>query len=169
MDIENEKLIYQEGSISFTEIDTARGKRVLLDLGVDAVLVVPRTGDGDYILTVQTRPGKSQPVYEFPSGGINAGENPEDAAARELLEEVGANGDLAFISKVEPLSGLVRFNIYIFSALIREKSDEDISLDENENVSHIVISETELMEKIKDMEVVDGYILLGLGALSVNK
>lgn len=169
MDIKNEKLIYQSEKISVVELSTPRGTRILLDLGVDAVLVVPITSNGDYILTVQNRAGKDEPVYEFPSGGIREGESPQEAAKRELKEEVGAKASLSFIAKVEPLSGLVKFNIYIFSAIIDEISEEDKFLDEHELVSTVQLSEIELLNKIKSMEIVDGYIILGLGALNLKK
>lgn len=168
MDIKNENLIYQSGKISFTEIDTSRGKRVLLDLGIDAVLVVPKTSKGNFILTVQKRVGGNEEVYEFPSGGINEGESPEEAAERELLEEVGAKANLTFIAKVEPLSGLVKFNIHVFIATITDMSDEYLSPDENESVSFVEMSEVELMQKIKSLKIVDGYLMLGLSALSIN-
>lgn len=53
------------------------------------VLVIPMTPAGDYILIKQFRPSAGLRTIEMPSGEIDAGELPEQAAARELLEETG--------------------------------------------------------------------------------
>ena len=165
MSTDQAAVIYELGALSLTEFETPRGKRILLDMGSDAVLIVPRTKDGKYILTVQNRIGSSEEVYEFPSGGIHPGESPEAAAARELLEETGATGNLKFIAKTEPLSGLVKFNIYIFIADIASVSEDTKNLEEHEEVSTVEFTKEELLQKIGSLETVDGYILLGLGAI----
>lgn len=167
MNENHSKIIYMSGPVSLKEFTTPRGTRVLLDMGGDAVLIIPRTRRGTYILTVQKRLGNEIPVYEFPSGGIKKGEGPEEAAARELLEETGAVGTLTFVTKVEPLSGLVKFHVYIFLADIDEISEEKKSLDEHEDVSTIELTREELLRKIKSLEMTDGYLLLGLGALEI--
>lgn len=161
------KIIYKSDTLSFSEIETVRGKRVILDMGRDAVLIVPRMTNGDYVVITQVRVGRNSETYEFPSGGIKNGETPEDAAIRELLEETGSSGKMTFIKTVEPLSGLVKFNVHIFRADIRYISEQNKSLDEHEEVNTILLSEKELLEKIRSLEVVDSYLLLGLAAVSL--
>ena len=54
----------------------------------DSVIVV--AVDGSQIVVVrQTRAGAGGVTLELPAGSIDAGEAPEDTAARELLEECG--------------------------------------------------------------------------------
>jgi rSAM/selenodomain-associated transferase 1 len=54
-----------------------------------AVWVVPVTDDGDTMLVRQYRhPVRAHPL-EAPAGSVGAGEDPRDAAIRELREEVG--------------------------------------------------------------------------------
>lgn len=53
------------------------------------VTVVPLTPDSQVVLARQFRPGPGQVLDELPAGGVKSGEAPEDAAARELLEETG--------------------------------------------------------------------------------
>ncbi len=167
MKTNNSKIVYSSGSVSLMEFETVRGKRVLLDMGGDAVMIVPYTAHNTYILTSQKRVGNDVLVYEFPSGGIKEGENPEEAAKRELLEETGATGRLKFITKVEPLSGLVKFNLYIFSAQVNGVSESDKVLEEHEYVSTVELDKKELIKKIKSFEKVDGYLILGLGVLEL--
>jgi 8-oxo-dGTP pyrophosphatase MutT (NUDIX family) len=45
--------------------------------------------DDELVLVRQTRPGASQRTLELPSGKLEPGETPREAAARELAEECG--------------------------------------------------------------------------------
>ena len=63
-----------------------------------AVCILALTEDRKVILVKQFRPGPGHILLELPGGGVDEGENPGDAAARELLEETGYQGTLTFIS-----------------------------------------------------------------------
>ena len=65
----------------------------------DYVTMFAVTADGKIPLIRQYRPALERFTLELPSGLLDAGEQPAQAAARELLEETG----LAAGSKVEPL------------------------------------------------------------------
>jgi ADP-ribose pyrophosphatase len=53
-----------------------------------SVAIVAVDGD-ELVLVSQTRPGASERTLELPSGKVEPGETPRDAAARELAEECG--------------------------------------------------------------------------------
>ncbi|OHB76558.1 MAG: hypothetical protein A2Z25_17985 [Planctomycetes bacterium RBG_16_55_9] len=55
----------------------------------DGAIVLAMTRDEKIILVRQFRPALNQYTLEFPSGGVNKGESPGVAAARELKEETG--------------------------------------------------------------------------------
>jgi len=56
----------------------------------DAVVIIPITEDGNFVMVVESRPNTSETVVvEFPAGMVDKGESPLDAAKRELLEETG--------------------------------------------------------------------------------
>lgn len=55
----------------------------------NGVLVLALTNDGEIILVRQFRHAIGSSTLEFPAGSIEVGETPEEAAARELLEETG--------------------------------------------------------------------------------
>jgi arsenate reductase len=76
----------------FTVIDSA-----------DWVNVVALTAEGEFVLVRQFRHGADAFTLEIPGGMIDPGEAPEDAAARELLEETGYAGSAPeFLGVVSP-------------------------------------------------------------------
>ena len=64
-----------------------------------AVMMIPVTRPGDKLIIVrQFRPPTGRLVYEFPAGLINPGEDPCEAAVRELKEETGYVGTVEYCS-----------------------------------------------------------------------
>lgn len=53
--------------------------------GISAAIIV----DSGKVLMVRRRVKEGELMWQFPAGGIEAGETPEDAAVRETLEETG--------------------------------------------------------------------------------
>lgn len=53
--------------------------------GISAAIVVR----GDRVLMVRRRISEGELMWQFPAGGIEDGETPEEAAARETAEETG--------------------------------------------------------------------------------
>jgi ADP-ribose pyrophosphatase len=68
--------------------DGARIEYGVLESGGFAA-VVPVTRGGDVVLVRQWRQPLDAFTLELPSGGVDAGEEPESAARRELFEETG--------------------------------------------------------------------------------
>lgn len=66
----------------------------------DAVVIIPVTKEGKYLLIIESRPNtKEGVVIEFPAGMVDKGESPIKAAIRELREETGYTYDT--ISELE--------------------------------------------------------------------
>jgi ADP-ribose pyrophosphatase len=68
--------------------------------------VVPVTRGGDVVLVRQWRQPLDAFTLELPSGGVDAGEEPERAAGRELFEETGFRAEkLEHLSSVHTSTG----------------------------------------------------------------
>lgn len=71
--------------------------------GISAAIIT----DGDKVLMVRRRVKEGELSWQFPAGGIEAGETPEQAAVRETLEETGLKVEAASLigQRVHPKTG----------------------------------------------------------------
>ncbi len=83
----------------------------------DAVLVVPVLADGRLVLERIYRHPYRRYFLEFPAGGIDTGEAPEAAAARELEEETGYRPSATrVIGSYEAIPGMLRARVTVVLA-----------------------------------------------------
>ena len=74
-----------------------------------AACIIPIMTDGKLALIKQYRYPVKSIMIELPAGKLDAGEDPEECAVRELEEEIGYSaGKLTFVSKIQNPS----FKIY---------------------------------------------------------
>lgn len=130
------------------------------------ICVLALTRDQQVILFKQFRPGPEQELLELPGGGIEKGEKPEDAVARELLEETGHKGKVRFVGRSRDCaySTMHRYN---FVATECEKITEP-QRDENEFGEVVLMSLGEFRKHLRSGELTDietGY--LGLDYLGL--
>jgi len=95
-----------------------------------AVLVA----DGRQVLGVrQRRVAVGRDTWEVPAGLIDPGETPEEAAARELAEEVGLTGELTPLTSFFISPGFTDERTYLFRAYdtseLRIEGDDDEDLE----------------------------------------
>jgi 8-oxo-dGTP diphosphatase len=71
--------------------------------GISAAIIVAN----GKVLMVRRAVGEGELLWQFPAGGIEAGETPEEAAVRETLEETGLKVEAASLigQRVHPKTG----------------------------------------------------------------
>lgn len=106
----------------------------------DWVNVIPVTRDGRLVFVRQFRFGTWADSLEIPGGMLEAGESPEEAAARELEEETGYRaGRLERLGFVHPNPAVQTNRCHLFRALDceevhagRQDDGEDVSVELHE-------------------------------------
>lgn len=79
----------------------------------DYAAIVAITGDQQIVAVRQYRPAVERYTIELPSGLVDPGESPAEAASRELLEETGYQaGDVELLGPMEPDTGRLANQIW---------------------------------------------------------
>ena len=120
-----------------------------------AVGIIPVKGES-VILVKQFRSPIEEELVEIPAGKLKKGEDPEECAKRELLEETGFEGNLKKIGSFISSPGFTNEVIHIFLARdIKFKTKEFMRPGEIDKVIEVSLKEAfEMLEKgkIKDLK-----------------
>lgn len=111
-----------------------------------AVMIAPMVGD-EFLVTIEPRVFTLESVaVSFPAGYIERGEQPLDAAKRELLEETGYQSDnFIHLDSFYQDEGVSKAFNHSYLALDAKKVQEQ-NLDENEIIKYMTFTYDELLE-----------------------
>ncbi len=114
------------------EVELPNGNRATREVveHSDAVVIVPIDSDGNVLLVRQHRYAIGTDLLEAPAGGIDGDEQPEQAAQRELREEIGfASERLDYLGNFWSTPGFCTELMHVFVArdlvVSRLPPDED--------------------------------------------
>lgn len=139
----------------------------------DAAIIFPITEEGTVILVRQYRPPLERMELGLPAGLVDAGEDPEAAARRELQEETGcAGGEWLSLGAIASSPSLKDNWAYLYLARNVEKvSGQD--LDEHERVETVEVPVEEVRELVHSGQIVSSSgvaaVMLALETLETEK
>ena len=155
-----------EGRVINLRVDTVRLRsgrvttREIVEHG-GAVAIVAVDEKDQLVLVRQYRKPVDRLLLELPAGGLAPGEDPQDGAARELLEETGYRA-----GRMERLGGLYSspgfcteyLHIYLATDLIARRMRPEI--DEDIEVLHVPL--TEARRLVDTGEICDAKSIIGI-------
>jgi ADP-ribose pyrophosphatase len=123
-----------------------------------SVYIIPALGNGKLLMVRQYRYLNERFSLEFPGGGVREGENPDEIARKELIEETGFDGELEKVGIFNPFSGVTNEYCHVYIARNLKVSDKE-KPDISEEFELHEVSASELEEKISTNEIFSGMSL----------
>ncbi|PKR78914.1 ADP-ribose pyrophosphatase [Halalkalibacillus sediminis] len=121
-----------------------------------AVAIIARTDEGKVIMVEQYRKPLEKSIIEIPAGKLEAGENPEETAKRELAEETGYEADeLSFVVSYYTSPGFADEKLYVYEAKGLKLSENRLDGDEDEFVDLVEVTLEEAKQMIKQERIHD--------------
>ncbi len=115
----------------------------------DWVNIIPLTADHRVVMIRQYRHGSREVTLEIPGGLVDPGDTPENAAARELLEETGYQADkVARIGASSPNPAIFNNRCYTFAARNVTKGRDPIP-DRTEDIEVVLVPLVDIPELIR--------------------
>jgi ADP-ribose pyrophosphatase len=158
--------LYKSPWCSFRLDDVKLPDGVRIEYGVlesgGFAAVVPVTRGGDVVLVRQWRQPLEAFTLELPSGGVDAGEEPEVAASRELFEETGYRAQkLEHLTSVHTSTGRSTEVCYLFrcEAVRDERGPRP---EPTEFIQVVEVPFQEARDMVSEGTITDAATLLGL-------
>ena len=149
--VEKDKVLCPNGNESYREVVRHNGGAAILCI----------TKNNKIILEKQFRYAYDEILFEIPAGKLEKGENPYDAAMRELEEETGYKTDkLESLGAMYPTCGYSSEKIYLYLANNLEKGHMHLDDDECIELYEFTIDEIKNMiieNKIKDAKTIVAF------------
>ena len=124
--------------------------------------VVPLTSRGEVVLVRQWRQPLGAFTLELPSGGVDAGEEPEMAAGRELFEETGYSAEgLEHLASVHTSTGRSTEVCHLFLGRV-VKDERGPRPEPTEFIRVVEVPFDEALGEVRSGGITDAATVLGL-------
>lgn len=131
----------------------------IMHKGAAACVAVKK--NGNLVMVRQYRNALERETIEIPAGGLNPGENMQDAALRELQEETGyVAGKVEFLISIRTTVAFCNERIDIY--LAEELEEGEQKLDEDEYLDIVEYPLGELLDMIDKGTIQDGKTVSAL-------
>ena len=155
-----------QGRILWVRVDTValpgggQATREIVEHG-DSVVIVPVTPEGEVVLVRQYRKAPEMTMLEAPAGGVEAGESPEEAVARELREETGYTAErLVRLGGFWMTPGFC--TEYMHAYLVTGLRQGDATPEYDENIQVELFPVSSIPQLVRDGEVQDAKSVAAL-------
>tara|TARA_Y100000992_G_scaffold191618_1_gene130063 strand:+ start:641 stop:1162 length:522 start_codon:yes stop_codon:yes gene_type:complete len=136
---------------------------IISGTGSGAVLIVPFI-DNDIIFIKEYAAAVDDYMITFPKGKIDKGETIEEAANRELQEEVGyKSGEMKLIKKLYLAPGYIDHMTYVMVA--KELSPSFLTGDEPEELEIIRVHRDNIINFLDKNEIIDSRVHAALNII----
>ena len=126
-----------------------------------AVVIVPILPNGEIALIKQFRYATGSEFIELPAGKLDAGEDPEECALRELEEEIGYRANkIKFLANIHPAIGFTNEIMGVFLAENLEKTEHN--RDNDEFLELVPTTLTEALNLVWENKITDVKSIIGL-------
>jgi ADP-ribose pyrophosphatase len=144
-------------------VTTANGRETTREIveHSDVIVVVPIDAEDNVLMVRQYRKPVEKELLELPAGGIDHGEDPEDAVRRELREEIGY-----LPQKLERLGGFYSapgycseyLHLYLATDLVPSR----LLAEDTEEISLVRVSAEQIEDLIASGQLCDAKTIAGL-------
>ena len=135
-----------------------------------AVAVLALTDDQKIVMVEQYRKALEKTIVEIPAGKLEAGEDPEICAKRELEEETGYGcKEMEWLISFYTSPGFADEIIHLYIAKGLEKKENAASPDEDEFVNLLELTLEEAEQYIKDQKIYDAKTAYAIQYLQLQK
>lgn len=147
-------------------------REVIVVKAPDWINVIPLLKDGRVVLIRQWRYGISAPSLEIPGGLIDQGENAEEAAARELLEETGYHSRrLKRLGTTHPNPAFLanRLSTFLATDLERVEPERTGFGVDDENITVVPTPLDEIPDLIHDGVITHALVIAAFQLLAIEE
>ena len=135
----------------------------------DSVGIIALDNKGDIILVEQFRIAARNSLLEIPAGKIEKGETSQDAALREMNEEIGYTGRLTPLFQCYLAPGYDTEKMYFFLASNLRISKKRLTPDEDEQIKIKRITLSSALKKCISGNIVDCKTIAAIMMFSKGK